>query len=278
MHINARNLIGQRFGRLVVLEDSGERSSGAIVWECICDCGTRSKVRSSSLVKRKTTSCGCYRKELLMEHSQKIKTHNLSRKRIYRIWKHMLKRCYDNKSSNYNFYGKRGITVCDEWRNDVTEFNRWALANGYDDTLTIERIDVNKDYSPKNCTWIPMEMQANNKRNTIRYKGKSLRLWVEQRKLNYNTVKYRLRQLNWPIEEALGLKEHVFSRERYESSLSYKYYKMKNEKRAIVRKSDQDCTNDRQNDRKNDRPRAATPVSVAPCDDGPEPGDARNLT
>ena len=94
-------------------------------------------------------------------------THRLSNTRLYRIYGRMMNRCYDETADNFKYYGGRGIGVCDEWRNDKTEFFKWALANGYRDDLTIDRIDCNRNYEPSNCRWISQKEQMRNTRSTI---------------------------------------------------------------------------------------------------------------
>jgi hypothetical protein len=92
-------------------------------------------------------------------------THGMTGSRLYGCYKSMMSRCYRPKDIHYNAYGKRGITVCGEWKNNPKAFIGWALANGYSDDLTIERINVNGDYEPSNCTWIPMSEQYKNKQS-----------------------------------------------------------------------------------------------------------------
>ena len=94
--------------------------------------------------------------------------HGLSSTRLYKIFYGMKHRCYNTSNKHYKHYGGRGIKVCDEWLNDFTIFHDWAIANGYKDDLTIDRIDVNGDYEPSNCKWSTQEEQASNKRNSIR--------------------------------------------------------------------------------------------------------------
>ena len=92
----------------------------------------------------------------------------LKNKRLYRIWVNIKTRCYNAKIPNYNDYGGRGITVCDEWKNDFTTFYNWAMSNGYSDDLTIDRINNDGNYEPSNCRWVDVITQANNKRNNIK--------------------------------------------------------------------------------------------------------------
>lgn len=205
-----RDLTNQRFGRLTVLGDSGERRGHCVVWDCVCDCGVRCKIVGYSLTKGDTVSCGCYHREAASKRLKQLNTtHQLSRERVYKIWKGIIGRCYNKNEKDYARYGGRGITVCDEWRNDVAAFKDWALASGYDDGLTIERINVNKGYSPDNCTWIPRGMQAYNRRNTTRYKGMALCIWSKKLRLNQDTVYNRVHRLGWSPEEALGFAPHV---------------------------------------------------------------------
>lgn len=129
---------------------------------------------------------------------------------IYGVWQTMKTRCYNEHSEKYKNYGGRGITVCDEWRNDFQAFYNWAINNGYDDNLTIDRIDVNEDYSPSNCRWITNKEQQRNRRNnrniTINGETHCLSEWCEILGLNYNTVRSRLNIYKWSIERALELK------------------------------------------------------------------------
>lgn len=95
-------------------------------------------------------------------------THGMTGSRLLGCYKAMMNRCYREKDIHYNAYGKRGIVVCDEWRNDKKAFIQWALTNGYSDNLTIDRIDVNGIYEPSNCRWIPMSEQYKNKQSNCK--------------------------------------------------------------------------------------------------------------
>lgn len=88
--------------------------------------------------------------------------------RLYSIWINMKTRCYNNNTPEYKIYGGRGIRICKNWKNNFYEFLQWALENGYQDNLSIDRIDVNGNYEPSNCRWANIETQANNKQNTLR--------------------------------------------------------------------------------------------------------------
>lgn len=161
----SKNLIGQKFGRLTVI-DLVESDAGANIptkWICQCDCGKETVVRGSNLQSGVTRSCGCLSKELLIERHFK---HGGTGSRLYVTWQHMIRRCEKNTDRAYKYYGGRGISVHIDWH-DYTAFRDWALANGYADDLTIDRIDVNGNYEPSNCRWISLKEQQKNKRNNV---------------------------------------------------------------------------------------------------------------
>lgn len=181
------DLSNKRFGRWLVLELDIEKSNYKKYWKCVCDCGTHKSVCQQSLVKGKSISCGCYQKEIM---KKKLTTHNLTGSRLMKIFYNMKTRCYNPKDSRYKDYGGRNIKVCNEWKNNFMEFYKWSLKNGYDENLTIDRIDNNKDYSPTNCRWTTNQEQSNNRRNnifiTINNTKKTLKEWTKFMNWKYN--------------------------------------------------------------------------------------------
>lgn len=147
--------------------------------------------------------------------------------RLFRIWKAMKNRCLNKKNNRFSVYGGRGIKICDEWLDDFNSFKKWSLDNGYDDTLTIDRIDVDGNYEPSNCRWATMKEQQNNRSNTIfiTYKGetKSVMEWHEITGINHKTLIYRYHKGMSPeeiIESPMDYNEKMLSFNGKEQSIS----------------------------------------------------------
>ena len=127
--------------------------------------------------------------------------------RLYNTYYSMKERCYNPKRWNYKYYGARGIRVCDEWKNDYQIFKKWAYENGYNDNLSIDRINNDGNYEPNNCKWSTEKEQKNNTRRNhyLTYKGKtqSMALWADEYNIKYTTLRARINNYKWDIQKAL---------------------------------------------------------------------------
>ncbi|AVX47356.1 hypothetical protein C5023_000226 [Staphylococcus phage vB_SauM_0414_108] len=203
--MDIENYIGCKYGRLTIVSYDNKKGSSHYV-NCQCDCGNTKSVRLLRLKSGETKSCGCIRKELFKENKKSNTTHGQTDTRLYNIYRSMKARCYRKTQKDYHSYGGRGIKVCDEWLNDFMNFYSWSYDNGYNDNLTIDRIDNNGNYEPNNCRWITEAEQHNNtSRNiNITYNGetKTLKQWSKIKGINYDTLKKRYK-MGWSIEDML---------------------------------------------------------------------------
>lgn len=151
-----KDLTGKRFGHLLVLGRT-ESKNHHVKYECVCDCGNHMIADAYGLKTGQTTNCGCIPLK-----------HGLRHTRLYAIWSDMKTRCYNSNSPNYKYYGKLGVSICEEWKNDFKSFYNWAMSNGYRDNLTIDRINPFGNYEPSNCRWATYEEQAKNKRKNFK--------------------------------------------------------------------------------------------------------------
>lgn len=200
------NLIGQRFGRLAVVERAKVQSSKAedhhAYWVCVCDCGKSSVVRGSDLRNGNIKSCGCY----AVDKSTK---HGLRNDPVYSLWNNIKERCYNQNNHKYPDYGGRGIAMYPQWRDSVDAFFKYVSAlpcygeKGY----SINRIDNDGNYEPGNVKWSTDKEQANNKRNNhlLTYNGetKTIAQWAEEIGMNPYTLYNRILTYHWTVERAL---------------------------------------------------------------------------
>lgn len=191
-------LPGSRFGRYVVIKHLGiTESNGRDLYLVKCLCG-----QEKILPKRGVTSnrFGCNRCKGRMQEGDRSKIGH----RLYDIWSNMLHRCYNVKDKNYNRYGGRGITVCDEWKKGPFAFADWANKNGYKEDLTLDRIDNDGNYEPSNCRWSTRKEQANNTsfNKFIEYNGESHTIseWSDKAGIKYGILSSRIRK-GLPLEK-----------------------------------------------------------------------------
>ena len=200
-----RDLTGNRFGRLVVI-GLDHKKNYRRYWLCQCDCGKKAIVREDSLLKY-TRSCGCLISEARKSLKGKPLKHGLSRTRIYGIYSGMKQRCYNPNDNGFSLYGGRGIKICDEWLGEdgFVNFHKWALANGYKDNLSIDRINVNGDYEPKNCRWANNSVQRKNQRQkeiTINGETHTILEWSKKLNIKYDTLLWRVNH-GWKMEDII---------------------------------------------------------------------------
>lgn len=192
----SNSLVGQKFGMLTVISLDDKRTSDRrYKWVCKCDCGNIKSISGRLLKLGKTKSCGCINK----------RSYN-AKSRLYSIWSKMKQRCNNPKHNAYKNYGGRGIKVCNEWENDFASFEEWSNSNGYEEWLTIERIDVNKGYCPSNCKWIDKNEQSKNTRRNRRITVNGITLtiteWERRNGLSQGTIYHRLKN-GWNEEDAV---------------------------------------------------------------------------
>jgi hypothetical protein len=204
-------LDGMMFGRLTAIRRAGSDKSANALWECRCVCGAIRTVSGNDLRRGLSTSCGCKRRDTNTKHG-----HAGGRSRaagevtyLYRAWQNMKARCYNPKVTHYDYYGGRGIQVCDEWRDN---FEAFAAHMGERPTTlhSLDRIDTDKDYTPTNTRWADKHTQATNRRNAIMvtFNGttKPLAYWCKQYGLQGHRTRYLLKSGRTP--------EQIFSKEQ----------------------------------------------------------------
>lgn len=198
MSTKAKDLSGLKFGHLLVIKRSKRNDHNLIYWDCICDCG-KITTRLGSNLKSKIKLHSC--------HNCPLTHHFQTGQPLRNRYKEMLYRCYKPTVKPYKNYGGRGITVCDEWRNNYFSFKSWSENNGYLPTLSLDRIDNDGNYSPENCRWVNRKIQSNNKRSNrvIEYNGhsKTMSQWSDSLNIPYTLLRDRLNKLKWSFEKSI---------------------------------------------------------------------------
>lgn len=191
-HGTLKNEVGNRYGRLLVLEPAPapehykEKRQG--FWRCRCDCGNVVVANGALLRRGYTRSCGCLTREIWTQQRTK---HGLHQSAEYGIWNHIKRRCHDPRDDGYYAYGARGITMCDEWRDSFEAFFAY-IGPRPTPAHTVDRIDNTRGYEPGNVRWATRREQANNRRNNVRltYRGKTQLIaeWADELGIPLTTV------------------------------------------------------------------------------------------
>lgn len=206
--MKTRDIIGQRFGRLVVFRMGGKDKKQNRLWQCQCDCGNITEVRAYELkAKNPTKSCGCYMREVNAKRMrQQSRTHGGYKSPEYAVWAQMIQRCTNANHKRFGDYGGRSITICDRWLNSFENFLADMGARPTD-KHTIERTNNDGRYEKSNCQWITRLEQARNKRNNLKpitHQGITFLLveWAEHLGIPYKTLHARLAR-GWSAEKTL---------------------------------------------------------------------------
>lgn len=196
-----KNIIGQKFSMLTIIGFSHMENESSF-WHVRCDCGNERVMRIQCIRNKGIVSCGCY---AIKEKSQRMHIHGQSRTSLYRRWIDIKIRCTDPNSQKYKYYGAKGIECCAEWE-QFLPFYEWAMANGYEQELQIDRINNNGNYSPDNCRFVTSKENINNRGCTVYCEingiKKPINYWAEKIGISRNTLLHRI-NLGWENEQLL---------------------------------------------------------------------------
>ena len=198
----AVDLSGEKFGRLTVIERIGSTNNQKSLFLCKCECGNEVNVVGGNLKSGTSKSCGCLKME------KKKKPNSEIRRKIKTVYYGMVSRCTNERNKQYKDYGGRGIKVCEEWILSSDAFVEWAIENGYNIGLSIDRIDNNEDYCPHNCRWVDYYAQANNTRKNhyVEYDNKKMTVSQFARTINAN-----IRKVNYLVNKGYST-EQIYER------------------------------------------------------------------
>jgi hypothetical protein len=199
------DILGMKFNRWTVLASAPTKNHKGKSYSCRCECGTKRVVRKDQLTRGVSKSCGCLKAEVAAAQVKRLfTTHGLANKtRTYGVWKGIRKRCTNPNAKEFKFYGGRGISMCNRWQRYE---NFLADMGEAPKDHSIDRIDVNGNYEPKNCRWADKKTQMNNMRPNvlIKYMGETLTLkqWAEKLGVPYHRIYQRIFKLSWSVEKA----------------------------------------------------------------------------
>jgi len=209
--VKYKDITGESFGRLTVIEIAGRTERKSIIWKCRCICGNHINVVGSSLRNGHTKSCGCLHVETAIQRGKSSKTHGLTDTPEFNAYLRMIERCYNPNHASYSNYGARGIGVCKRWRfgqdgKSGAEMFMKDMPLKPTPSHTLERINNEGIYEPDNCRWATVKEQANNRRSSrlITWRGttKTLQQWADQIGINQSVLRRCLK--SWPLERALS--------------------------------------------------------------------------
>lgn len=214
---NFKDLTGQTFGRLTVIERAENTKDGRARWLCRCECGNFCTVTAKLLLNGSVKSCGCLIHDVLLKRN---KSHGMRHTKIYGVWCTMISRCENPHVSCFDDYGGRGIKVCERWHEFQNFFDDVSVLPHFGEKgYTLDRIDVNGDYCPENVRWITMKEQANNRRNNVivEYNGEKISLpqAAEKSGIKANTLWTRIKKgdsgekLFRPLDKQKGVIKNV---------------------------------------------------------------------
>lgn len=208
-----------------------------LVAEAICKCGVIKNYAYRFIVSGNTKSCGCVRREKMLV--SKV-THALSKHPLYSVYQDMKRRCYDKKDGSYKNYGGRGISVCDEWLNDIHAFVKWGMDNGHEKGLDLDREENNGNYEPSNCRFITRDAGNRNTRRNIHITAfgetKTVSEWERDSRcsITENALGRRLKNGKWTIEDAITFPGKSKMKELFRKSKSARIINAFGEDKSLI--------------------------------------------
>ena len=177
------------------------------MWYCVCDCGAKKVIHGTSLKSGASTMC-----RRCSNRSRRPRSHGLTKHPLYRIWQRIKSSTTNPNHQDYEWYGGKGVRVCEEWFNDFSKFYEWSVANGYQSGLTIDRIEVNGDYEPSNCRWVPFQTQTLNRTDNIylTHNGttRTIKEWSQITGIKPSTL-YARHHKGWPPDKILSTQSYA---------------------------------------------------------------------